>query len=88
MLSMKMHSGGKLNQLQRELPDGLLTDAAWMEAHGYSSVLRSQYVRAGWLDSPARRVYRRLRTPLTWQQVVASLLDTHCVSRLCVLHRV
>ena len=44
-----------------------------MEAHGYSSALRSQYVRAGWLDSPARRVYRRSRTPLTWQQVVVSL---------------
>jgi hypothetical protein len=44
-----------------------------MEAHGYSSALRSQYVRAGWLDSPARRVYRRSRTPLTWQQVIVSL---------------
>ncbi|WP_373487122.1 type IV toxin-antitoxin system AbiEi family antitoxin domain-containing protein, partial [Blastomonas sp.] len=41
--------------------------------HGYSSALRSQYVSAGWLDSPARRVYRRSRTPLTWQQVVMSL---------------
>lgn len=44
-----------------------------MEAHGYSSALRSQYVSAGWLESPARRVYRRSRAPLTWQQVVISL---------------
>ena len=73
MLSMDMRSGGKLNRLQQELPEGLLADAAWMEARGYSSALRSQYVRAGWLDSPARRVYRRSRTPLTWQQVVVSL---------------
>ena len=50
-----------------------MADAAWMEAHGYSSALRSQYVSAGWLDSPARRVYRRARAPLTWQQVVISL---------------
>lgn len=70
---MDMRSGGKLNRLQQELPEGLLADAAWMGAHGYSSALRSQYVRAGWLDSPARRVYRRSRTPLTWQQVVISL---------------
>jgi len=70
---MDMCSGGKLNRLQQELPEGLLADAAWMEAHGYSSALRSQYVRAGWLDSPTRRVYRRSRTPLTWQQVVVSL---------------
>lgn len=70
---MDMRSGSKLNRLQQELPEGLLADAAWMEAHGYSSALRSQYVRAGWLDSPARRVYRRSRTSLTWQQVVVSL---------------
>jgi hypothetical protein len=68
-----MRSDSKLNRLQQELPEGLLADAAWMEAHGYSSALRSQYVRAGWLDSPARRVYRRARAPLTWQQVVVSL---------------
>ncbi|GBR28537.1 hypothetical protein AA11826_0310 [Komagataeibacter oboediens DSM 11826] len=70
---MNMHSGGKLNRLQQELPEGLLADAAWMETHGYSSALRSQYVRSGWLESPARRVYRRSRTPLTWQQVIVSL---------------
>src|SRR3546814_15120469 len=44
-----------------------------LEAHGYSSAPRSQYVRAGWLESPARRVYRRSRAPLTWPQVVISL---------------
>lgn len=70
---MAMRSDGKLNRLQQELPEGLLVDAAWMEAHGYSSALRSHYVRAGWLSSPARRVYRRSHTPLTWQQVVISL---------------
>ena len=73
MLSMDMRSGSKLNRLQQELPEGLLVDAAWMEAHGYSSALRSQYVRSGWLHSPARRVYRRSLAPLTWQQVVVSL---------------
>jgi hypothetical protein len=68
-----MQPDRKLNRLQRELPEGLLADAAWLERHGYSSSLRSQYVRGGWLESPARRVYRRSRTPLTWQQVVISL---------------
>lgn len=72
-LSMATRFDSKLNRLQQELPEGLLADAAWLEAHGYSSALRSQYVRAGWLESPARRVYRRSRGPLTWQQVVISL---------------
>jgi hypothetical protein len=70
---MATRSDNKLNRLQQELPEGLLADAGWLEASGYSSALRSQYVRAGWLGSPARRVYRRSRTPLTWQQTVISL---------------
>ena len=70
---MAKHTQGKLNRLQSELPEGLLVDAAWLEAKGYSSSLRSQYVSAGWLDQPTRRVYRRSRGPLQWEQVVTSL---------------
>ncbi len=63
----------KLNQLERDLPEGLLVDAGWLSKHGYSTSLRSQYVAAGWLQQPTRRVYRRSRGTLTWQQVVVSL---------------
>lgn len=70
---MTKHMHGKLNRLQSELPEGMLVDAAWLEAKGYSSSLRSQYVSAGWLDQPTRRVYRRSRGPLQWEQVVTSL---------------
>jgi len=60
--------------LGRTLPQGFVVDAAWLQANGYSSSLRSQYVSAGWLEQPARRVYRRPSpAPLTWQHVVASL---------------
>lgn len=62
----------KLNQLQK-LPGQVLVDAAWLERHGYSSSLRSQYVKSGWLIQIAPRVYRRSQEPLTWQQVVVSL---------------
>jgi hypothetical protein len=64
---------GKLNQLDKTLPEGLLVDAAWMERHGYSSSLRSQYVSAGWLEQPARGTFKRPWGPLSWQQVVISL---------------
>jgi hypothetical protein len=63
----------KLNRLEKSLPEGLLVDAAWLQRQGYSTSLRSQYVAAGWLEQPARRVYRRPRGALTWQQVVISL---------------
>jgi hypothetical protein len=63
----------KLNQLARILPEGLLADAAWMNRHGYSTSLRSQYVAAGWLQHPLRQIYRRAQGPVSWQQVVASL---------------
>lgn len=62
----------KLNQLQ-QLPGHVLVDAAWLERHGYSSSLRSQYVKSGWLTQVAPRVYQRGEEPLTWQQVVLSV---------------
>lgn len=64
---------GKLNYLERTLPDGLLVDAAWMERKGYSTSLRSQYVAAGWLEQPARGTYKRPRGELTWEKAVISL---------------
>jgi hypothetical protein len=62
-----------LNRLERELPEGVLVDTAWLKEHGYSRQLLSHYVSAGWLDQPARGVYRRPRGSLTWQQLVVSL---------------
>jgi len=70
---MAKRNEGKLNHLERILPEGLLVDAAWLGKKGYSTSLRSQYVSAGWLEQPARQVYRRPRGSLGWQQVVISL---------------
>lgn len=64
---------GKLKQLERLLPEGLLVDSAWLSARGYSTSLRAKYVASGWLEQPARRAYRRPRGQLSWQQVVISL---------------
>jgi hypothetical protein len=63
----------KLNWLERHLPEGLVADARWLTQHGYSTSLRSHYVAAGWLEQPARGVYRRPRGSLAWRQVVISL---------------
>ena len=73
LLSMTKRITKKLNLLEQELPEGLVVDAAWLSKKGYSTSLRSQYVSAGWLEQPARRVYRRPRGVLSWQQVVISL---------------
>lgn len=51
----------------------MLVDAAWMENHGYSTSLRSQYVTAGWLEQPARGTYKRPLGELTWERIIASL---------------
>ena len=55
------------------MPEGLIVDSAWLARHGYSTSLRSQYLTAGWLHQPARRVYTRRQGKLSWQQVVVSL---------------
>lgn len=70
---MTERNSKKLNQLERTLPEGLLADAAWMEKHGYSTSLRSQYVAAGWLEQPVRGTYKRPLGLLSWQRVVVSL---------------
>src|ERR1700736_3039966 len=62
-----------LNRLERELPEGVLVDAAWLKSHDYSRQLLNHYVRARWLEQPTRGVYRRPRSLLTWQQVVISI---------------
>jgi hypothetical protein len=62
-----------LNRLERELPEGVLVDAAWLKSHDYSRQLLNHYVRARWLEQPTRGVYRRPRNSLTWQQVVISI---------------
>lgn len=70
---MTMHIKGKLNRLEKSLPEGLVVDAAWLEREGYSRALRSQYVSAGWLEQPMRGVFRRSRGSVGWEQVVISL---------------
>ena len=51
----------------------MLVDAAWLRAQGYSTQLQHLYVKSGWLEQPARSVFRRPRGVLSWQQVVISL---------------
>lgn len=64
---------GKINKLERMLPEGLVVDAAWLNENGYYNSLRAKYVATGRLEQPARRVYRRPRGTLDWQVVVLSL---------------
>ncbi|HVZ06245.1 type IV toxin-antitoxin system AbiEi family antitoxin domain-containing protein [Hyphomicrobium sp.] len=70
---MPKQKRSSLNWLEQHLPEGLIVDSAWLGRHGYSTSLRTQYLKAGWLHQPARRVYTRRDAPLSWQQVVISL---------------
>ena len=70
---MAMRNDTKIKRLGREVPEGLLVTSAWLGKRGYSSSLRSQYVASGWLEQPARSVFRRPRGEMRWQQVVVSL---------------
>ncbi|MHA3916020.1 AbiEi antitoxin N-terminal domain-containing protein [Halovulum sp. GXIMD14793] len=56
---MSTPKGSKLNHLQTSLPQGMIVDSGWMETHGFSPSLRNRYVKSGWLEQPARGVYRR-----------------------------
>ncbi len=58
MLNMVEQRRDKLNPLQRLLPPGLLASAAWLREHDYPTNLVAYYASRGWLESPARGVYR------------------------------
>src|SRR5690242_8826271 len=73
MFNVVEHIGKKINRLERDLPEGIVVDSAWMTAHGYPAPLRNHYVKAGWLEQPTRRVFRRPRGELDWRQLVVSL---------------
>ncbi len=73
ILSMTEPKRSYLYLLEKELPEGLLVDSAWLEQQGIASNLRAYYVKAGWLEQPVRSLYRRPRGRLGWQQVVISL---------------
>lgn len=70
MTGQKKH---KLNQLLAELADGWLVTPRWLQARGCSRSLVGQYVQQGWLASPARGVFCRRDSRLSWQGVVFSL---------------
>lgn len=73
MPSVSGQNPSLLNRLETELPEGLLASTAWFRGHGFSRQLLNHYVNAGWLEQPARGVYKRARGQLTWQMVVVSL---------------
>ncbi len=62
-----------LNRLEKDLPEGLVVDAAWLQERGIASNLRAYYIKNGWLEQPVRSVYKKPRGKLSWQQVVISL---------------
>ena len=70
---MAKQTAPSINWIERHLPEGIIVDSSWLTRAGFSSSLRTQYVSAGWLEQPARRVYRRPRGSLDWQQVVISI---------------
>lgn len=70
---MTEQKGSKLNWLEKNLPEGLLVDSAWLAKHGFSTSLVRQYVLGAWLEQPTRGVYRKPRGKLTWQQAIISL---------------
>lgn len=70
---MTEYNSSPLNRLERDLPEGLVVDAAWLEERGIASSLRAYYVKTGWLEMVARSLYKKRRGTLNWQQVVISL---------------
>ena len=70
---MSTQRGQKLYYLQHLLPEGLVASSRWLDEAGYSSALRSKYVASGWLEQPARGLYKRPGAETQWQHMFVSL---------------
>lgn len=76
-MSAERHS--RLNRLLHELPDGYLVDSQWLKSLRLSASSIHGYVRQGWLEHLAPRLYRRANPtlqdqgPVRWDICVLSL---------------
>jgi hypothetical protein len=73
MSNMAGQKQNKLNWLLAELGDGWLAPSTWLLTRGYTRSLLGHYVQHGWLQSPARGVFHRAGSKISWQTVVFSL---------------
>ena len=70
---MGEQTAGKLNQLNKELPEGLLVDAlGWKGGATTARFVKSMSILAGWSNRPIESIAVRV-APLRWEHVVISL---------------
>jgi hypothetical protein len=76
-MNAQRHS--RLNQLLHELPEGYVADTAWLKSLGLSASSIQGYVRQGWLQHVAPRLYQRgnpalgAQGPVRWEICLLSL---------------
>ena len=76
-MTVERHS--RLNRLLQELPEGYVADTEWLKGLGLSSSSLHDYVRQGWLEHVAPRLYRRAnpalqhQEPIRWELCLLSL---------------
>jgi len=63
------------DNLEHQLPDGLVVDRAWLADRGFERPLVDYYLRSGALVPVARGAYRRPGPPLKWEHLVYSLQE-------------
>lgn len=79
LYAMNAERHSRLNQLLQQLPEGFVADTEWLKGLGLSASSIHGYVRQGWLERLAPRVYRRGHPigidpgPLRWEICVLSL---------------
>lgn len=76
-MNVERHS--RLNRLLQELPEGYVADSEWLKSVGLSPSSIHGYVRQGWLEHLAPRLYRRANPsleehgPVRWEICLLSL---------------
>ncbi len=79
---MTIENGTKINNLLKELPEGIVATAGWLLEKGVSAQLIAHYERSGWLQAIGHGAYVRSAKSLDWPGAVYTLqsqcnLDVH-----------
>lgn len=70
---MGLPNDGKLNQLMKSLPEGVVASSAWLKTQGISRQLVQKYARSNWLEKLVRGSYALPGNPVSWQGVLLGL---------------
>lgn len=70
---MTRKNTSKINQLIKDIPNGVLLTSQWLQEHNVTNKLAWWYVHSGWLEKVAHKLYKKPGGSIAWYDVISVL---------------